>query len=73
MPEREGKRAGRDGPTPVDVVKTVLSAFFGVRRRADHDAVKLNPLHVVVTGLAMAAIFVVCLILLVKFIVSSAA
>lgn len=70
MPEPEGKR--EKAASPLAVVKTVLSAFFGVRRRADHEAVKLNPVHVIVTAVVAVAVFVVTLILLVRFIVSSA-
>jgi len=58
----------------VNTVKTVLSAFLGIRRRSEHDedTVKLTPIQIIVTGLVAAAIFVVGLILLARFIISSA-
>lgn len=67
-PEPQGKR--RAGP--LDVAKTVLSAFFGVRRRAHHEAVKLTPLQVIVAGLIAAALFVGTLLAIVNFVLSRA-
>lgn len=48
----------------------VLWGFFGVRKRRhlDRDAASLNPVHLLVMGVAIAAVFVVCLVLLVRFI-----
>ena len=68
----EGER-GRGAP--LTVARTVLSSFFGVRRRADHEAAMahVTPAQLIVAGVVGAAIFVVCLVLLVKFIVSRAA
>jgi hypothetical protein len=56
------------------VMKTVFSSFFGVRRRADHEAAMahVTPVQLIVAAVAGAAIFVVSLILVVKFIVSRA-
>lgn len=57
---------------PLQVARAVLSAFFGVRRRDEHDAVKLSPVHVIVAGIIGAALFVGMLLLLVNFILSRA-
>lgn len=48
-------------------------SFFGVRKSAEHerDVASLNPLHVVVIGVAAAALFVVLLVLLVRWVVGS--
>ena len=54
----------------LQVAKTVASAFFGVRRRADHDAVKITPAQVIIVGLIGAALFVISLVLLVSFVLS---
>jgi Protein of unknown function (DUF2970) len=53
--------------------KAVAWSFFGVRRSADHaqDVQKLNPLHVVLAGVAGAALFVCAVLLLVRWVVSS--
>lgn len=53
--------------------KAVAWSFFGVRRGADHerDVTRLNPLHVVAAGLAAAALFVLALWALVRWVVGS--
>jgi hypothetical protein len=55
-----------------DTVKAVLWSFLGVRRRSDFqdDIAKLNPLHLMAVGVAMALLFVFGLILLVNWVVS---
>jgi hypothetical protein len=54
-------------------VKAVGWSFFGIRRGAgyEQDVHKLNPLHVVLAGLAGAALFVALLVVLVKWVVAS--
>lgn len=54
------------------VVKAVASGFFGVRRRVDHESVKITPAQYIIVGLIGAALFVVMLLLLVKFVLSRA-
>jgi len=58
--------------TPLQVARAVLSAFIGIRKRAahEHDAVTITPLQVIVTGVVFAAIFVLSLIVLVRYITS---
>ena len=58
--------------TPFQVAKAVLSAFVGIRKRAAHeqDAVTITPLQVIVAGIIGAAIFVSCLIVLVRYVTS---
>ena len=58
--------------SPLQVAKAVLSAFIGIRKRAahEHDAVTITPLQAIVAGIIGAAIFVVSLILLVRYITS---
>ena len=47
--------------------------FFGVRKSRDleRDVAELKPLHVVLVGLAVAAVFVVALVLLVNWVIAS--
>jgi len=59
--------------SPLQVARAVFSAFFGVRKRGDHEAIKLTPAQVIFAGLIGAALFVGTLLLLVKFILSRAA
>jgi len=48
-------------------------SFFGVRRSSDHaqDVQKLNPVHVILAGLVGAALFVLAVLMLVRWVVSS--
>ena len=62
----------RASASPFEVARTVFSAFFGVRKRVDHEAIKLRPVQVIVAGVAGAALFVVGLLVLVNFVLSRA-
>ena len=58
--------------TPLQVAKAVLWSFFGIRKRAEYekDAVSLTLPQVVVAGIIGAVIFVLSLVMLVRFILS---
>lgn len=58
--------------TPLQVARAVFWSFLGIRKRAahEHDAVTLTPLQVIVAGIIGAVIFVLGLIMLVRFITS---
>ena len=49
--------------------RAVAWSFLGIRRSADHaeDVKKLNPIHVVIAAVVGAAIFVIFLVVLVRF------
>jgi hypothetical protein len=51
----------------------VAWSFFGVRRSSDYqkDVTQLNPVHVVIAGLAAAAVFVLGLVMLVRWVIAS--
>ena len=53
--------------------QAVAWSFFGVRRSKDHaqDVAKLNPVHVIIAGVIGAVIFVITLVLLVNWVISS--
>ncbi len=57
----------------MQTLRAVAWSFFGVRRSADQaqDMAKLNPVHVVIAGIAAAALFVLALVLLVRWVVAS--
>ena len=63
---------GRRKAGPLDVAKAVFWSFLGIRKRAAHekDAVTIRPAQVIVAGLIGAVIFVLTLVLLVRFITS---
>ncbi len=52
-------------------LSAVLWSFFGVRRsdKRTKDMETLNPIHVIIVGLLVAAVFVASLILLVRTVV----
>jgi hypothetical protein len=54
-------------------IKAVAWSFFGIRKRAgyEQDVQKLNPVHVIVAGLLAAVIFIVTLVMLVRWVVGS--
>ena len=51
--------------------RAVFWSFFGVRKRAHYeaDAAQLNPIHVVIMGVIGAALFIVILVSIIKFVV----
>jgi hypothetical protein len=51
----------------------VAWSFFGVRKSSDYanDVGKLNPVHLVIAGVAAAAGFICVLVLLVRWVVAS--
>ena len=67
------KQAAARRGSLMQTVRAVGWSFFGVRRAADQaeDVQKLNPLHVVAVGIAGAAIFVVLLVMLVRWVIAS--
>lgn len=58
--------------TILQVAKAVMSAFMGIRRKSDHefDAETLKPAQVIIGGLIGGALFVIGVLLLVRFVVS---
>jgi len=54
-------------------VRAVAWSFFGIRKGAEYekDVAQLNPLHVIIAGVVVAALFVLVLVVLVKWIVGS--
>ena len=54
------------------IAKAVLSAFMGIRKKSDleHDAENLKPVQVIIGGLVGGMLFVICVLLLVKLVVS---
>ena len=58
------------GATPLQVAKAVFWSFFGVRKRAEYekDAVTLTLKQVVVAGIIGGIVFVLSLVMLVRYI-----
>jgi hypothetical protein len=62
-------------PGFLQVVLAVASSFFGVRKRRGHDALGpgVKPQHLVVAGVIGAALFVLVLLVVVRFVIAHAA
>jgi hypothetical protein len=54
----------------LDTVKTVLAGFLGVRRRADHERARLNPVHVVIIAVLFVILFIATIRTIVGIVVS---
>ena len=59
------RRAG-----PLQVLRTVLSALFGVRHRRMHeeDSAGLRPIQVIIAGVIVVAVFVLAVIAFVQLV-----
>ena len=57
----------------LQTVRAVAWSVLGIRKSAGYqqDVQKLNPVHVLLAGVIGAALFVVALVLLVRFVVGS--
>lgn len=67
----ELKQAGQRRAGFGETLKAVAWSFFGVRGRSAHerDLSRLNPVHVIIVGLALAVVFVLTLVMLVRWVV----
>jgi len=67
------KEAANRPASPLQTFRAVAWSFFGIRRSAGHaqDMQKLNPVHVIVAGVISAALFVLALLLLVRWVIGS--
>ena len=57
----------------LQTVKAVAWSFVGLRKRAgyEQDVQKLNPVHVIVAGVVGAGLFVLSLVLIVRWVIGS--
>ena len=64
---------GRRKASPLRTLLAVVWSFFGVRKSKDleRDVGELNPVHLVIAGLLVAALFVGALIALVNWVIKS--
>jgi hypothetical protein len=52
-----------------ETLKAVLSGFIGVRKRADAERVRLNPVHLVILAVAGVALFIFTIRTIVRMVV----
>jgi Protein of unknown function (DUF2970) len=69
----ELKEAVRRKGSFAQTLRAVAWSFFGVRKGSEYekDVSQLNPVHVIVAGIVAAALFVLGLVLLVKWVIGS--
>jgi hypothetical protein len=48
----------------------VLFGFIGVRKRADHERLKLNPVHVIIVAVLFVVLFIFTIRTIVRIVVS---
>lgn len=54
----------------IDTVKTVLFGFLGVRKRAEHERLQLNPVYVIATAIVFVILFIFTLRAIVRIVTS---
>ena len=54
----------------LDAAKTVLYGLIGIRRKSDHDNVRITPLQVIVAAVVLVALFVFTLVAIVRIVVA---
>jgi hypothetical protein len=52
----------------LDVVKTVLYGLIGIRRKTDHESVRIRPLQVIVAAIVLVALFIFTLLTIVRIV-----
>jgi len=72
-PGEDLRQAAARPASVAQTFKAVAWSFFGVRQASQYekDLARLNPVHVVVAGVIAAAVFVLALVVLVKWVVGS--
>jgi hypothetical protein len=60
----------RKRPSFLDTVKTVFAGAIGVRRKADHERVPLNPAHLVIAAIIFVVLFIFTLLMIVRIVLS---
>ena len=67
------KQASQRPGSLLQTLRAVAWSFLGIRRASgfEDDVQKLNPVHVVIGGIFGAAVFVVAIVLFVRWVVSS--
>jgi hypothetical protein len=54
----------------LDVAKTMLYGLIGVRRKSDHESVRISPLQVIVAAIVLVALFIFTLLTIVRVVLS---
>ena len=73
QPGSDLKAAAQRKLSFLQTLRAVAWSFFGVRKSSDYekDVAQLNPVHVVIAGVIGAVVFIVILVTLVNWVLSS--
>jgi hypothetical protein len=52
----------------LDIVKTVLSGFIGIRRKSSHEQSRIKPAQVIVAALIGVVLFILTLVTIVRIV-----
>lgn len=61
---------GAKKASPLQAVRIVLSAFLGIRKRAEHEKIEITPMQIIVTGVIAGAVFVATIVSVVRWVTS---
>lgn len=65
----QGAMADKPGKaTLLQVLRMVLSAFIGIRKRGEHEKIEVTPVQVILVGILAGAVFVGTIVSVVQFI-----
>ncbi len=59
---------GKPKASLLQVLRMVLSAFLGIRKRGEHEKIEVTPLQVIIVGLIAGAAFVATIVSVVHLI-----
>ena len=54
----------------MEAIKTVLSGFIGVRRKADHERAPLKPAQLIIAAIIFLLLFIFTLLAIVRIVLS---
>ena len=54
----------------LEVVKTVLAGFVGIRRKSDHERARLHPAQIIVAAIVFVVLFILAIRTLVHLVTS---
>ena len=57
-------------PSFPDTVKTVLWGAIGIRHKSGHERAPLNPVHLIIAGVAFAVLFIFTLLTIIRIVLS---
>lgn len=54
----------------MELIKTVLSGFIGIRRKSDHERAQIQPVQLIVAAIVFVILFILAIRTVVHFVTS---